>query len=83
MNKYQVRVILPFLEKSYEVLLPINKKIGTVRKYIIVAVANLLEISPEELQSYNLINAESGNVYDYNQYVKDSDIENGTDLLLL
>ena len=41
MNKFLVLVYVPLLEEEYNIYIPINKKVGTIKKIIIDSVAEL------------------------------------------
>jgi len=81
---FRVYVIIyaPILEKKYEVLVPIDRRVHDL--------VSLLKKSIPELSSDyytnnqpNIYNKISGNVYDMNTIIKDSDIRTGTRLLLI
>ena len=75
MNKILVLVYIPEIEQEYDVYIPINKKIGTIKKYLISSV--------EEFNDGNVSNIENFKIYDNNTYVRDSGIKNGTKLILM
>lgn len=35
MNKYLVTVIIPIVELEYDIYIPNNKKIGTIKKFVL------------------------------------------------
>ena len=35
MNKFLITVIIPTIEKEYDVYIPNNKKMGTIKKYLL------------------------------------------------
>lgn len=82
-NKVLVRIILPELDKDYDLYLPINRKVGNV-----IGLINKL-ISELTFDEYKggihqcLYDKESGNVYDNNKLIIDTDIRNGSVLVLL
>jgi hypothetical protein len=82
-NKVLVLVYVPFLEEEYDILLPINKKIGTVKKIIIDTIFELSGLENGRSDNFGLYNKENGQNYDNNLTVKDSNIINGTKLLLM
>lgn len=83
MNKLLVNVYVPLLEQKFDIKLPINKKIGIVKKIIIETIYDLLNDSTISKKQYILYNADTGKPLDNEIYVKDSGIKNGTKLLLL
>ena len=82
-NKVLVKIILPEMDKSYDMYVPINRKIGSV-----IALINKL-LKELTLDSYKgsihqcLYNKETGNIYDNSKLVIDTDIRNGSCLVLL
>ena len=56
MNKILVLVYIPEIEQEYDVYIPINKKIGTIKKYLISSV--------EEFNDGNVSNIENFKIYD-------------------
>ena len=83
MNKVLITVFVPMLEEKYDMFIPINKKIGTVKKHII---DNLLELSKySEINTSNIrvYDKDSNICYDENLYVKESGIINGSRLVLM
>ena len=70
-NKILVEVIVPLLNTSYELYIPINKRISSTNGYY-----------PNKENSI-IIDQNSGNVYDINITVKESKIMNGSKLILI
>lgn len=83
MNKLLVVVYVPLLGEHYDVFIPINKKIGTIKKVIIDTINELSDNSIENPNKMKLYSKEDCKVYDNNIYVKNSNIKNGTILMLL
>lgn len=83
MNKLLVLVYVPRLEQEYDILIPINKKVGTIKQIIINSIYELSDGSLEQKGSFQLVDKETGRKYENDVYVKDSGILNGTKLILL
>ena len=77
MNKILINLYIPSLDENYNLFIPINKKVGTIKNTIISTTKNLVE------GNYKLLLLESGNIVDDNVYVKNSGIVNGSRLILL
>lgn len=81
---FRVHVIIdaPILERKFEVLIPIDRRIHNV-------ISILKKVFPELSRDYysvndvNFYNKSNGNIYDKNLIIKDTDIKNGTRLVLL
>lgn len=83
MNKLLIIVHVPLLSEKYEVYIPINKKMGTIKKILIETINELSENSLVNTENMNLYNKEDCKLYDSNLYAKNSNIVNGTELILL
>ena len=83
-NKVLVKIILPNLEQEFDVFIPVNEQIWKIEKLVSKCIYDILNISfnPKE-ESYNIINKITGQIYDKNQIVLDTDIRNGTELYFI
>lgn len=81
---FRVYIILevPILDKKYELLVPIDRRIHDL--------VDILKVTVPELdQNFyqgripSLYNKTSGEIYDMNQIIKNSNIKTGTRLLLV
>ena len=80
-NKILIHLSLPTLEMEYDIFIPINKRIGTIKQLI---EKNLSEtINYEIVENSNLYNAETGIIYDATYLEKDTDLKNSTKVILL
>ena len=76
-NKILITVFIPLLDENYDVFIPVNKKVGTIKKGIVGSIKNL------ENKNYLLMLKSNCEVIDDNIYVKNSEIKNGSKLILL
>ena len=76
-NKILVTIYIPLLDESYDIFIPVNKKVGTIKKTILESIKYLQD------KSYLLMNKSDCKVIDENVYVKNSGIQNGSKLILL
>lgn len=83
MNKVLVKVFFPKIDKSYDVWIPVNKRIYTIIALISKGVNELNNgiFQPEEIPI--LYNKLTGEYYNLNILVKDTNIKNGTELILI
>lgn len=82
-DKVLVNIIVPKLEKKYEIFLPVSKTIGET---IILVAKALVELSNGHYQYQNkekLYNKVTGIQYNLQDIVKSTDIRNGTDLIFI
>lgn len=82
-NKILIEIEIPLIEKKYDLFIPINKKIGTIKKLIESALVELVDIDYEVREDTNLYSKDTGLIYDVNQTVKDTDLKNGSRVILL
>ena len=82
-NKVLVTIIVPLIEKKYEVFLPANKKIGEIVSLLskgLVEVSNGYYIITNKEKLHNRM---TGKEYNNNQILKNTDIRHGTWLVLM
>ena len=83
MNKVLIRVYVPQLEKKYDVWIPINKTVYTIIWSITNGINSLNKMSLENGYILNLYNKENSEVYDLKKKIIDTDIRNGTELIMI
>ena len=81
-NKILVELIVPEVETSYNVFLPINRKIGNVIVLLSRAVSELTGGVYAVSNKANLYDATTGIVYNMDATVLDTDIRNGSKIVL-
>lgn len=80
-NKVLIKLIVPSLDKSYDLFIPVNATIYKIKKLILESLndidTNMLNVS------YVLINKINSRVYNNKEIVINTDIRNATELMLL
>ena len=82
-NKILVELSIPIIEKNYDLYIPINKKVGTVKKLI---EEGLLELSDNDYmikKDSNFYSKETGEVYDVNKTIRETALKNGSRIILI
>ena len=82
-NKVLVNLYIPFLEKQYEVFLPVNKKIGEITYLIGISLNDITGgyyINNKKERLYSRVN---GKEYNTNEMLKHTNIRNGTELVFM
>jgi hypothetical protein len=82
-NKVLVSVIVPLLEKKYDIYFPVNRKISNVIKMIKTSLCQLSQGSFDMNGTYVLYNKYDGEPYDMNILVRESNIRNGSSVILV
>ena len=83
MEKILVMLYVPALEKVYDIWIPAHKKIYNIIKLLVKAVNEMNDygyVTDSMPLLYNKITAKQ---YDLNSTVKDTDIRNGTEIVLI
>ena len=82
-NKVLVKLEIPLFEKKYDVFIPINKKVGTIKRLIEEALVELTDNAYNIKEDTNFYSKDTGTIYDVNQTVRDTDLKNGSRIILL
>lgn len=82
MNKLLVSIEVPSIEQNYDLFIPINKKMGTIKKYIIKSIQELSGGILKE-KDYLFFDIDTGVKYGNNVYVRDSGIKNGARIMII
>lgn len=82
-NKVLVKVKVPEIDKVYDIYLPVNKKIGNIIILLNKAIYELSNGVFKTSHSNTLYNCLTGEKYKMDILLLDTDIRNGTDLVLL
>jgi len=83
MDKILVKLYLPMIEQQYDILIPKNRKIYSLVKLIAKAIYELSDGNYNPSTIPTLYDKLSGRAYDYNSNVKDTNIKNGTEIVML
>lgn len=78
-NKVLVKIILESSSDNYDLFIPVNEYIWRIKKLILKSISN----KSNENEVYVLVNADTGEIYDDNKIVINTDIRNGSELLFL
>ena len=82
-NKILIELDIPVIERSYDLFIPINKKIGTIKNLIESSLVELSDNAYKINPKSNLYSKETGSIYDVNLTVKDTDLKNGSRIILI
>lgn len=80
--KVLIELYIPEIEEHYELYIPVNKTVG----YCVRQIKKMLSERYEEISgdvTVNLYNKRTGQMYVNNTLVRNTDIRNGTQLVLL
>ncbi len=82
-NKLLIQLYLPLLEREYDLFIPINKRVGTVKQLIEKSLSEGNDIDYIIKENTNLYSKDTGLPYDVQLLIKDTDIKNGSKLVLI
>ena len=77
-NKILVIVYSPLIDEEYDLFIPINKKVGTIKNLIINSISGF-----DMTTDHIFINQEDNKIVEDNVYVQNSGIKNGARLILI
>jgi len=81
-NKVLIKLILPEFDIEYDVFIPVNELMWKIKILLIAALEDIFKISLSQKEFY-VINKENCKIYDNNEIVINTDIRNGTELILI
>ncbi len=82
-NKVLIRLIVPEIDSEYDLFIPVNELIWKIKKLIVKSVSDLSGGVLDPKIESTIINKLTCQVYSNNSVVIDTDIRNGTELILL
>ena len=82
-NKILVELEIPLIEVKYDMFIPINKKIGTIKSLIENSLVELADRAYIPRKDTNLYSKETGEIYDVNKTIRDTDLKNGSRVILI
>lgn len=81
-NKVLIKLIMFDMDKCFDIFIPVNEIIWKIKKLIIKSISDITNISLDINNEYVLINKDNSKIYDNNEIVINTDIRNGTELIL-
>ena len=82
-NKVLIKIIFPELDKEFDLFIPVNEQIWKINKMAVKSIFDLSGISLEPKAEYLIMNKRTGKFYDGNQTILDTDIRNGTEIVMI
>lgn len=82
-NKVLVEIVVPELDESYDVYIPVNKKVGNIIELVNKALKEVSNGTYINNNKKNIYNVLTGNSYDMDILVRNTDIRNGTILIIV
>lgn len=83
MNKILVSLYVPLIEQKFEIFIPINKEICDIIKLLVKAINELVDCNYDYNTETGLYNKDTGEKYILDKKIIETDIKNGTQLILV
>lgn len=81
-NKVMIKLIVPELNDTFDIFIPVNDVVWKVKRLILKAVYDLSYDTLDVSNDYFLVNKDNGKMYLNNDIIINTDIRNGTELVL-
>ena len=82
-NKVLIKISVPELDYETDLFIPVNEVLWKVKTLIVMAISDISGGALSKEGHYSLINKETGQVYNLNSILIDTDIRNATELILI
>lgn len=82
-NKVLIKLIIPEFDASYDLFIPVNEVIWRLKLLILKSVCDLSGVSINSDLDYIFLNKDNSRIYNNNEIVINTDIRNGTELILM
>lgn len=82
-NKILLEVFIPLIEEEYDVFVPVNKTMGTIKKIIEKGIIDLSDNGYTVKEDTNLYSKETGDIYNVNLKLTETDLKNGSQVILI
>ena len=83
MNKVLIKLIVVSTGEEIDCFIPINEKMYNIKKIFLKYVFNVVSIEDDILNKYIIVNGRTNRIYNNNERVIDTDIRNGSEIILL
>lgn len=82
-NKVLVELVVPDIDEIYNVYLPVNRRIGNITELLKKSIYEITSGIFSDKTICNLYNVETGEKYSVNALLRDTNIRNGSRIVLL
>lgn len=82
-NKVLIRLIVPELDNTFDIFIPVNEVIWKIKKLIVKSISDLTGTPLDTNVEYILLNKDNCKLYSNNEIVINTDIRNATELILI
>ena len=81
-NKVLIKLIVPSLNKEFEVFIPVNERVCKVKELLVKCIIDLSDSDFDSARIYSLLDPEMGTIYDSRLPVRNTNIVNAKKVIL-
>lgn len=81
-NKVLIKLVMFDKDECFDIFIPVNEIIWKIKKLIIKSISDIKNQNINPNDEYLLINKDTAKIYDNNEIVINTDIRNGTELIM-
>ena len=81
--KVLIKLYVPEIEQKFDMYIPVNKSVGQVLTLLNKAVNSESSDTYPIKESLRLMNKRTSEVYDQTKLIRETDIKNGTELVII
>ncbi len=82
-NKILVKIYAPEFDKTFDVYIPVNYLIWKINKMLAKCIGDLCDYDIDLRKEFLLINKLTNEIYENNTIVRNTNIRNGTELIII
>lgn len=82
-NKVLIKLDVFELDETFDVFIPVNEVVWKIKAMLAKCVSDLEYIKFDPNNEFVIVNKNTGQVYNNNEIIINTDIRNGTELLLI
>ena len=82
-NKVLIKLDVFELDETFDVFIPVNEVVWKIKAMLAKCVSDLEYIKFDPNNEFVIVNKNTGQVYNNNEIIINTDIRNGTELLLM
>ena len=82
-NKVLIKLYVPELDSNFDAYIPVNEIIWKINKMLVKSVSDLSGVNIDGKKEFILLNKNNTRIYNNNEIVINTDIRNGTELILI
>ena len=82
-NKVLIKLFVPEIDENFDVFIPVNEITWKIKKMLIKSVSDLTGADIDESKEFVLINKTTTKIYNNNEIIINTDIRNGTELIII